>query len=227
VHPHVGEHNRRALGHKDAPLRTVNEVLDVMMDQTDNAIRTEQRQFLAFQLRRGQLLENSPRVKEALEIWDGAAREASRIVEECRVALRQEIAKIPDHEDTDRDITDVSYDEFEESDSEGKKKEESVSRSISNSALISYRITRLSVFRNRLRASLELEHVAVFFRSNAYFQIKSNEEMTKPDSPEFHELETQELDGYEVAKKLRREILKEVSPRMPPAEGPGLTQYFL
>lgn len=35
--------------------------------------------------------------------------------------------------------------------------------------------------------------------------------MTKPDSPEFHELEKLETEGYEAAKKLRREILQEVS----------------
>lgn len=67
------------------------------------------------------------------------------------------------------------------------------------------------MFRNRLRAALEVEHIAVFFRTNAYFQIKSNEEMTKPDSSEFQDLEKRELDGYEEAKGLRREILQEVS----------------
>ena len=73
------------------------------------------------------------------------------------------------------------------------------------------RVARISVFRNRLRAALEIEHIAVFFRTNAYFQIKSNVDMTKPDSPEFHDLEKQELEGYEHAKRLRREILQEVS----------------
>jgi E3 ubiquitin-protein ligase SHPRH len=53
--------------------------------------------------------------------------------------------------------------------------------------------------------------MAVFFRSNAYFQIKSNEDMTRPDSPEFQALEKLETEGYEEAKKLRREILHEVS----------------
>lgn len=71
--------------------------------------------------------------------------------------------------------------------------------------------SRLGVFRNRLRAALEIEHMAIFFRANAYFQIKSNEDMTKPDSPEFQELEKLEIDGYEQAKKLRQEILQEVS----------------
>jgi E3 ubiquitin-protein ligase SHPRH len=52
--------------------------------------------------------------------------------------------------------------------------------------------------------------MAVFFRANAYFQIKSNEEFTKPESPEFESLEKLETEGYETAKKLRREILQEV-----------------
>lgn len=50
-----------------------------------------------------------------------------------------------------------------------------------------------------------------FFCANAYFQIKSNESMTKPKTPEFQALEKLELEGYEDAKRLRREILHEVS----------------
>jgi E3 ubiquitin-protein ligase SHPRH len=55
--------------------------------------------------------------------------------------------------------------------------------------------------------------MAIFFRANAYFQIKSDEDLTKPDSPEFRQLEKLETDGYEAAKRLRREILQEVSCR--------------
>jgi E3 ubiquitin-protein ligase SHPRH len=92
LHPEVGGRNRRALGAKDGPLRTVDQVLAVMMDQTDVLIRTDQRALLISKLKRGQLFENSPRVKEALEIWIGAVNEASDIVEECREQLRQEMA---------------------------------------------------------------------------------------------------------------------------------------
>jgi E3 ubiquitin-protein ligase SHPRH len=95
LHPEVGGRNRRALGHNDGPLRTVDQVLDVMMEQTDVAIRTDQRMILASKLKRGQLYENSPKVKTALEIWDEAAKEASEVVEECREQLRLEIAKSP------------------------------------------------------------------------------------------------------------------------------------
>jgi E3 ubiquitin-protein ligase SHPRH len=52
--------------------------------------------------------------------------------------------------------------------------------------------------------------MAIFFCANAYFQIKSDESITKPATLEFETLEKLETDGYEEAKKLRREILQEV-----------------
>ena len=112
LHPEVGGRNRRALGHKDGPLRTVDQVLEAMMEQTDAAIRTDQRALLTSKLRRGQLDENSPRVKDALALWSEVVQEASAIVEECRVQLRQEIAKLPangkDSSSGNRDLS--SYD---------------------------------------------------------------------------------------------------------------------
>jgi len=91
LHPEVGGRNRKALGQKDGPLRTVDQVLSTMMENTDLSIRTDQRTLLATKLKRGQLFENSPRVKEALEIWVEAANEAKAIVEECRTQLEQEM----------------------------------------------------------------------------------------------------------------------------------------
>lgn len=70
------------------------------------------------------------------------------------------------------------------------------------------------MLRNRLRNAVEIEHMAVFYRANAFFQIKSNEEMTKPDTPEFTNLEKQETESYESAKQLRREILQEVCTKL-------------
>jgi E3 ubiquitin-protein ligase SHPRH len=94
LHPEVGGRNRRALGQKDGPLRTVDQVLDVMMDQTDFSIRSDQRALLASRLRRGQLFENSPRVREALDIWEEVVTEIRAIVEECRAQLLEEQAKV-------------------------------------------------------------------------------------------------------------------------------------
>lgn len=59
--------------------------------------------------------------------------------------------------------------------------------------------------------ALEIEHRAVFFRANAYFQIKTNTDMTTLDSPEYQRLEKLEASDYQTAKHLRREILSDVS----------------
>lgn len=53
--------------------------------------------------------------------------------------------------------------------------------------------------------------MAVFFQANAYYQIKTNEDMTHPESASFRTLDKLEADGYERAKNLRREILQDVS----------------
>lgn len=82
--------------------------------------------------------------------------------------------------------------------------------------------SRLGVFRNRLRAALEIQHMAAFFRANAHFQIKSNEEMTDPDSPEFQALEKLETEGYEEAKRLRQEILQEVRSHLQDRQRDGM-----
>lgn len=197
LHPEVGGRNRRALRQRDGPLRTIEQVLDAMIEQADVAIRSDQRALLTSKLKSGQLLENSPRVKEALAIWEDAVVEASQMVEECREQLQQEVSRVQSDEDFQnrkgRDVLEYDSDTAEDRDD------------------VIEESSRLSVFRNRLRNALELLHMAVFFCANAHFQIKSNEEMTIPDSPEFKALEKLETEGYETAKKLRREILREVS----------------
>ena len=43
LHPEIGARNRRALGNGKGPLRTVGEVLEVMIEQNDVAARLEER----------------------------------------------------------------------------------------------------------------------------------------------------------------------------------------
>ncbi|MCJ1431726.1 hypothetical protein MMC27_001081 [Xylographa pallens] len=88
LHPEVGDRNRRALGHNHGPLRTVGEVLQVMIEQNDMASRTEERTFLLSKLRRGQLLEHADRSEDALEIWRGVLENVKVIVNDSRQDLR-------------------------------------------------------------------------------------------------------------------------------------------
>ncbi|KAK2602150.1 hypothetical protein N8I77_008706 [Diaporthe amygdali] len=183
LHPEVGHRNRRALGHRKGPMRTVAEVLDVMIEQSEVAIRIDQRALLSAKLTRGQLLENSPRVKTALEIWKGVLETIDNIVKDCREKLQFEIeaAKTSAGDATAEDDAD----------------DEEINTG------------RVGEARRRYRSALEIQHKAVFFCANAQYQIKSNEEMTAPDSDEFRRLEKLEVEGYETAKKIRREILDE------------------
>ena len=51
--------------------------------------------------------------------------------------------------------------------------------------------------------------MCTFFVANAYYQIKTDEMKTKPESDEFSELQEKEESSYERAKILRKELLRE------------------
>ncbi|KAK7409677.1 hypothetical protein QQX98_008120 [Neonectria punicea] len=197
LHPEVAVYNRRVLGHgKGRPMRTVEEVLDAMLEQSENAIRSDERTYLSSKLTRGQMYENSPRVKEALEVWKAVSHEASRLVSDAREELKkfvqerggsEVIAKLKLVDSKDSEDPEDSEDEPMEGESKA----------------------RLGECQRRLRGALEMQHKAVFFCANAYFQIRDQPEMTEPDSEEFEQLKKLEDDGYEEAKVIRREILRE------------------
>lgn len=91
LHPELGPGRLRPAVQKNKPLRSIEEVLDVMIEQSESMLRAEQRLYLTAKLKRGQMLENSPRVKEALEIWTDAHKEIEALVSECREQLQIEV----------------------------------------------------------------------------------------------------------------------------------------
>ncbi|KAF5660591.1 hypothetical protein FHETE_8873 [Fusarium heterosporum] len=187
LHPEIAGYNRRTLGHsKNRPMRTVDEVLDAMLEQSEGVIRTDERAYLSNKLTRGQLYENSTRVKEALEIWSSVREQTRKIVSDAR----SELKKLVNSQAGPRGKS-VNHDLDTESDDENEGEDKG----------------QLVESRRRLRGALEMEHKAVFFCANAYFQIRENAEITEPDSEEFHRLKKLEDDGYEEAKSIRREIL--------------------
>ena len=84
LHPGVGTRNRRALGKGREPLRTLGDVLDVMIEQTETAVRTDKRLWLHNKIQRGQILEHAERTQEALDLWLQTLEETHADVEECR-----------------------------------------------------------------------------------------------------------------------------------------------
>ncbi|KAI1853488.1 hypothetical protein JX266_001472 [Neoarthrinium moseri] len=190
LHPQLGPRKGRPLGQASKALKTIDEVLDAMIEHTDNLIRTNQRSRLTAKLVRGQLLENSPRVREALAIWEEALKDIDDLVTECREDLRVEVENAGPAAPRQPVVK-------EDSESENEEDEEDVP-------------ARVGEARRRLRGFLDLKHRAVFFIASAYYQIKSNEDMTEPESEEFKRLEQLEVEGYDKAKEIRNEILQEI-----------------
>ncbi|KAL8842462.1 MAG: hypothetical protein Q9176_002614 [Flavoplaca citrina] len=179
LHAEVGIRNRKALGKGANPLRTVEEVLDVMAENNLSALRTEERAVLVSQARRGQILEHAKRSREALNIWLETLRKSQFLTLEARAGLKND-------DNTTRLVESHTA--------------TAATRYKSNADNSS------SAPRIRLRSALELEHMLLFFAANGYYQIKSDE---VPGSLDFDELGTQEEEYYEKAKLLRKEILAE------------------
>jgi E3 ubiquitin-protein ligase SHPRH len=183
---------RRGLGTGTGPLRSVAEVLDVMIDQNDALVHAEERSLLLSQLRRGQLLENAKHRQPALELWTKSLERASAIVKECRDRLHSERAeRRMGVVDADQDAASVDTTSDDESEEATKN-------------------SRVGA-RQRLRSALELQHICVFFTGNAFYQIKTDPKLTSPDSEEFRSLEKREVEAYETAKLIRKEMLTDIS----------------
>ena len=191
LHPEVAGRNRRVLGTGSGPLRSVAEVLEVMIDQNDTLIRAEERVLLQSQLRRGQLLENATRRWEALELWLTSLERASQIVQECRNQL-----------DAERANNDISAE---------SSNEDRMSVDATSDTEEADKNSRLGTYRQRLRAALEIQHICYFFIGNVYYQIKTDPKLTVLDSEEFKSFERREEEAYEAAKLVRKEMLAEIS----------------
>ncbi|GIZ49699.1 hypothetical protein CKM354_001272600 [Cercospora kikuchii] len=185
LHPQVGGKNRKALGRGKNPLRTVAEVLEVMIEQNETSLRTEERSLLASRLLRAHILgnnrEDEHRAEKALEIYSSAATASEQMVFDAR-------KKLANVKDADGDLAAIDSD----------------NDSLSEST------PQLGWLRNSLRTALQLQHQCLFFAATAYYQIKTNETLTEEGSEAFKQLEAQEVSFYESAKVIRKEILKGV-----------------
>ncbi|KAI9664977.1 MAG: hypothetical protein M1821_006425 [Bathelium mastoideum] len=197
LHPQVGGRNRRALGRGEGPLRTVGEVLEMMIEQNESSFRGEERLFLLAKVMRGHVIGNNKsnerRSIEALAIYQEALEQAKILAEESRQQLAQERKRHADS--SSKPALDSTTDsEGIETDTDEKKVDKT---------------SRLTFYRQNLRSALGMQHVCAFFTATAFYQIKSNEQLTKPESEKFHAIEKQETEMYDQAKKIRKELLRD------------------
>ncbi|QVM12308.1 hypothetical protein D8B26_006938 [Coccidioides posadasii str. Silveira] len=187
LHPEITATNARRL-FGSGPLRSVAEVLEVMIDQNETQIRSEERSLLLSQLRRGQLLENAELPLQSLELWMKALSASQEIVSDCRNQLAVILKDVQAENYDILSISDAGSDDIEEAEK-----------------------NRIGTYQQRLRGALEIEHMCKFFIASAYYQIKSDQKLTEPDSDDFKRLERLEEENYQAAKLIRREMLAETS----------------
>lgn len=201
LHANVGLRNRRALGAKSGALRTVHEVLEVMIEQNDTHFKSESREMILSQIRLGHIEayagNRENRAHNALSYYEVALKEAQAYVAACRFELtaeHQKLRTIPDSNDAMKNRT--SSDAEDENDLED--------------------LGRIPVLRKALRSFLELEHACEFFIATSYHQIRENKQLLSPEPEDVHRLvrfEQLETEGYQKAKLIRRELLKESKQR--------------
>lgn len=190
LHAHVGRRNRKALGAKHSPLRTVDEVLEIMVDQNDSALKAEARDVILLEMKRGHIRahagDDQTRSENARAYYTRALDQTVAYVKVCRNEVAQEKKKLGlDSPAPDSVLLD---DEIDENDD---------------------KTGRITAKRRTLRLFLELEHACRFFIGTAYYQTKTNEQLTPPNSTKFTELQQLEDKWYEGAKGVRMELLKE------------------
>ncbi|KAF4555269.1 SNF2 family N-terminal domain-containing protein 10 [Elsinoe fawcettii] len=185
LHPQVGSRNKKALGKSGGPLRTVEEVLSVMIEQNESGIAAEARMSITTTCLKGHILANAKdipnRAEQALSHYREALHQVTGLVTEAR----DELAKIGLPDPSDRPTDEDKDDESPEQKRQGR-------------------------LRNQLRNVLEMQHMCEFFIGTAYFQMKSADDIEE-NSNEWNNLEAKEVEHYDKAKAIRREILYETS----------------
>ncbi|KAI1663023.1 SNF2 family N-terminal domain-containing protein [Daldinia decipiens] len=193
LHPSLGSGRLiRTADQKNKGPPTIEEVLEAMIEQSDSSIKTEQRIYLLSKLERGQLLEYRSEVNAAIQLWQEVVDEVEVLEEECRKQLQIELEKAKQAGSSDALMEDENSDMENDDDTDEKMA-----------------LGKVSECRRKLRSMLDIHHRAVFFIASGYFQIKSDEKKTVPNSEEFKLLEEKEVSGYDAAKNIRKEILRE------------------
>lgn len=190
LHPSTGSRNRRAFGNSSGPLRTVKEVLEVMIDNNASSLRSEERTLLLRKLQIGHILafggDDQSRAQKALKVYLEVLGQIELILQQYQQDLKDGHCKEDDG--SARNGSNVEDDE------------ESV-RIQDND--------RLSTIRFNARQMLEVKHSCAFFVATAYYQIRINENITIPNSEEFQKLQKLEVEYYDLAKYTRTTLLNE------------------
>ncbi|KAJ8116917.1 hypothetical protein OPT61_g1766 [Boeremia exigua] len=192
LHAHVGRKNKRALGARNGPLRTVHEVLEIMIDQNSTRWKADAREMILNLIKMGHVMayagtiEN--RAETALPLYTAALEETMVYVTMCRQELEQEHQRLG--------VSSTALKQAEESDAEEEKGKDNLGN--------------ISALRRSLRSFLELEHSCRFFIATTHHQIKEFLDTQQPQTEQALHEEQLETEWYDQAKTIRRELLGDV-----------------
>ncbi|KAI0840230.1 hypothetical protein F5Y06DRAFT_263990 [Hypoxylon sp. FL0890] len=195
LHPSLGPGLQRVGGKNKSP-PTVEETLEMMIEQSESTIRANQRLYLVSMLRRGQILGTQLKLEAAIEIWQQVVDEVEVLIDECRKQMEDALEKARQA---------GSNENLEEAET-GPQAEDDANKS---------KLARqIGDYRRKLRSMLDIKHRAVFFIASACYQLKVDQNKTAPNSEGFRTLEDKEVAGYAVAKEIRKEMLRETHTRV-------------
>lgn len=184
LHPEAGLKNRKALGGKNGPLRTVNDVLELMIEQIVAKLRTDERSLYQSMVKRGQLHEMEHQPDVALEVWQKVLPLVEATIQDCRVALKKEklaakkyrakmvaeIRGVPPPKDDEIGLDGDDEDEVDDEESGWEDDEEGDER-IKKLKIPDHLVTQMAHARARLRNFLEVQHSCFFWIATAYHQL--------------------------------------------------------
>ena len=201
LHPQVGSQNRRALGRGQGPLRTVDEVLETMIEQNQGELRAQERSLILASVLRAQIVNNdksnASRSEHALALYQDALSKAEAIVQDCRDECAAEETRLKEARAAKKRDSAVES----ESDGSDVESDDELEDKVTSK--------RQSAPKRQLRSALETLHVCVFYVATSFFQMKENEKAAKgtEDTDDFRRLEQLESTHYDRAKAIRRELL--------------------
>ena len=190
LHPSTGLRNRRIFGSNTGPLRTVKEVLEVMIDNNASALRSEERTLMIRKLQVGHITafggDDQMRARKALKLY-------LEVLDYIETILKQ----------YQHDLKDSRPEGNEGSSSldPGPEDAEQCSKAKDNE--------QTSSIKHSLRQMLEVKHSCAFFIATAYYQIRTNGDIIIPDSEDFFKMQELETRNYDLAKGVRTTLLNE------------------
>ncbi|EWC46284.1 hypothetical protein DRE_04455 [Drechslerella stenobrocha 248] len=224
VHPQVGKWNQKSLG-ASGSLKTVDEILEAMIQQNTAGLMHEQRlMFMLIAARSQAILENLREPREAIKVLRGSLDPLTAAVEECRKEVEAEAQRRESERRGRKETLPTAGASEPESSSDGEYGDEGgrVQEAWEESEDddddgdgTRGSASELNKRKHRLRDIIEVLHLFHFYLGSAYFNLKDSIPVDEEERREERERYTKlEDEHYETAKHLRKELMSEQDARV-------------